>query len=366
MRVCHLLVYELYVCCLYSCTVPPIVAQPIASSPTQPAAPLNAATGMTFAHTHPIPWPEMQDTSPPAQSDLFLKDVSVTQVLTPGQAASTDPASGPSWTLSPPNALQVLAQAGTASSNSISHKPLDYFKAAVDEGLPHGSRSQIGTTTHSGGQAQPAPASSKLNHLAVPWDPVLGLSKALPHVHSNANTLTAPTCGHLSSGARAMSPPPGYPHIMPQWPQHNVAAGGDLNTSESGMSDDEDESGMSDDEDVSGMSDDEDESAAHLRLPSYPKCFVRKPVFRSSGARAVSPPPGFEHIMPHPHDNVAAGGDLGRDGERAADPGGKPERPRCQISEKGKRRSKARALKKKKARRQARLLREQQMQSAGT
>ncbi len=303
---------------------------------------------------------------PPAQSDMFLIDVFVIQVLTSRQAANIGPASGPSWNLSPPDALQVLAQAGTASSNSISHKPLDYFKAAVDEGLPHGSRSQIGTMTHSGGQAQPAPASSKLNHLAVPWDPVLGLARASPHVYSSAHTLAAPTYGHLSSGARAVSPPPGYPHIVPQWPHHNVATGGDLNTSESGMSDDEEESGVSDDEEESGISDDEEDSAAHLRLPSYPKCFVRKPVFRSSGARAVSLPPGFEHIMPHPNDNVAAGGDLDRDGERAADPGGKPERPRCHISKKGKRRSKARALKKKKALRQARLLREQQMQSAGT
>ncbi len=263
----------------------------------------------------------------------FSKDVSVTQVLTSGQAASTDPASGPSCTLSPPNALQVLAEAGTASSTSISHTPLDYFEAAVDEGLPHNSCSQIGTSTHSGGQAHPAPASSSLNPRALPWDPVLGLARALPHVHSSANAHAAPSYGHLSSGARAVSPCPGYPHITPQWPHHNVAAGGDLDTSDSGMSDDEEES---------GISDDEEELTAHLRLPTYPKCFVNKLVFRSSGARPVSPPPGFEHVTPHP----------------------KPERPRCHISEKGKRRSKARALKKKLAKRRARLLREQQMAGA--
>ena len=322
--------------------------------------------GMPFAHTHLIPWPELQDTLPPAQSDMFLTDVPVIQVLTPRQAAGTDPASGPSWTLSPPDALQVLAQAGTASSNSVSHKPLDYFKAAVDEGLPHGRRNQIGTTAHSGGQAQPAPGPSNrrfslmerfwkkeeippsLNPLAVSWDPVMGLSRASPHVYSGANAHTAPTHGHLSRGARAVTPPTGYPHIMPQWPHNSVAAGGDLDTSES------------------GMSDDEDESAAHLRLPSYPKVFVRNLVSCSSGARAVSPPPGLEHIMPHPHDNVAAGGVLDRDAEHAADPGRQPERPRCHISEKGKRRSKARALNKKKACREARLLRERQMQSVGT
>ena len=341
------------------------MARPIASSPSQPAAPPGATKGMPFAHTHLIPWPELQDTLPPAQSDMFLTDVPVIQVLTPRQAAGTDPASGPSWTLSAPDALQVLAQAGTASSNSVSHKPLDYFKAAVDEGLPHGRRNQVGTTAHSGGQAQPAPGPSSrryslmerfwkkeeipksLNPLAVSWDPVLGLSRASPHVYSGANAHTAPTHGHLSSGARAVSPPPGLEHMMPH-PHDNVAAGGDLDTSES------------------GMSDDEDESAAHLRLPSYPKVFVRNLVSRSSGARAVSPPPGLEHMMLHPHDNVAAGGVLDRDAEHAADPGRQLERPECHISEKGKRRSKARALKKKKACREARLLRERQMQSVGT
>ena len=32
-----------------------VVAQPIASSPTQPAAPLNAAMGMPDANTYPAP-----------------------------------------------------------------------------------------------------------------------------------------------------------------------------------------------------------------------------------------------------------------------------------------------------------------------
>ena len=278
-----------------------------------------------FVHTPEIPRPQLQNPLPPAQSDLYLKDVLVIQVLTARQAAITDPATGPCWTLSSPDPLPVLAQASIASSNSISHKPLDCLKAAVEEGLPHGSHSQTGTTTHSGGQAQPAPASSRLNPLAVPWDPVLGLSRASPDVYSSAHTLAAPTSGHLSSGARAVSPSPGYPHITPQWPHHNVAAGSDLDTSES------------------GTSDDEDESSAHLRPASILQDVLRN-LSRSSGARAVPPPPGLEHITPHP----------------------KPERPRCHISEKGKRRSKARALKKKEARRQARLLREQQMQSAGT
>jgi len=46
----------------------------------------------------------------------------------------------------------------------------------ADEGLPGGRRSQAGTTALSGGQAQPAPASSRFNPLAVPLGgPVSGL-----------------------------------------------------------------------------------------------------------------------------------------------------------------------------------------------
>ncbi len=70
-------------------------------------------------------------TLPPAQSDLFLKDVSVIQVVTPGQAASINPARGPSWNLLAPDVLQFHAQAGTASSNGITQKSLDSFWAAV-------------------------------------------------------------------------------------------------------------------------------------------------------------------------------------------------------------------------------------------
>ncbi|DBA93288.1 TPA: hypothetical protein ACH3X2_003572 [Trebouxia sp. C0005] len=331
------------------------------------------------------------------------------KVLTPRQAASTDPVRGPSWKpLAPrPDAPQVHAQADTASSNAISQKPLDSLfafmqsmndlnkdiagmvqtvndkaavqtacsnmvprvdsaepirgcdkaesgaslqvastgpvqaRAAVDEGLPLGRCSQAGPTALAGGQVLPAPGLSSLNHLAAPWDPILGFSKASPHQHSSANAHTAPIHGLLRSGARAVSSHLGCAHIMPQ-PHNNVAAGGDLDTSESGMSDD-----------------DEVESAAHLRV-------------RRNGARAMSPPSGCEHIMPQPHNSVASGGDLDSDGdldneeEHAADPGGQPDRPRLHISERGKRRSKARALRKKKARREARLLREQQMQPADT
>ena len=73
------------------------------------------------------PWPGLQATFPPAQSHLLLKDVPVFQVVTPRQAAIIDPARGPSWTLSAPDALQVHPQAGTANGNGISRKSLDSF-----------------------------------------------------------------------------------------------------------------------------------------------------------------------------------------------------------------------------------------------
>jgi hypothetical protein len=100
-------------------------------TPTPPATPSPAVTGMPIAPTHPAPWPGLQATLPPAQSDLLLKDVSVIQVLAPRQAASIDPARGPSWMLLAPDVLQVHAQAGTASSNGIGQESLDSFKAAV-------------------------------------------------------------------------------------------------------------------------------------------------------------------------------------------------------------------------------------------
>ncbi|DBA91640.1 hypothetical protein WJX77_008138 [Trebouxia sp. C0004] len=58
-------------------------------------------------------------------------------VIIPTQAAGTDPARGPSWKFLAPDALQVRAQAGTASSNGIRQNPLDSFKAAV-QAAPNG------------------------------------------------------------------------------------------------------------------------------------------------------------------------------------------------------------------------------------
>ncbi|KAL0033760.1 hypothetical protein WJX77_004289 [Trebouxia sp. C0004] len=74
----------------------------------------------------------------------------------------------------------------------------------------------MGLTALSGAQAQPAPGFSSLNPLAVPWDSVLGLSRASPHEHSSVNAHTGPTHGLLRSSG-GLQKPLLYPPAPGRW-----------------------------------------------------------------------------------------------------------------------------------------------------
>ncbi|DBA93289.1 TPA: hypothetical protein ACH3X2_003573 [Trebouxia sp. C0005] len=222
----------------------------------------------------------------------------------------------------------LLHVAGTASSDNISQKSLDSFKAAVqttsngmaphavrdcdiakpgarlqaasaepvlprvaDEGLPPGRRSQIGPTTHSADQAQPAPGISSINPLAVP--------KALEAQQTGFTEMVGAcrsSCCILADGLHLqMMIVSGAAFLgssglgcTAEQAFASTTAGAALASSLQRVQDQSDYDVLSstrDDTSKSGMSADEErEPAAH-------------PGLRRRGARAVSPPSGYEHLM---------------------------------------------------------------------